>query len=188
MAEKLTVSQIRELYEAIVEKNKTLPNFDEVDFETKWMVIELNRRLALGISTEQGAGEGKTIEEQIDELITKINATLAYDQAGYYVGKPDAGLKLFSVIAIRQFILPADCVGSQAKVSVAPHTSATFIIKRNGFQIGTFTFPAGVLTATFDSDETEFIPGDVLEVYAPAIQDTDLQDPCWNFKINLEIT
>jgi len=188
MAEKLTVSQIRELYEAIVEENKTLPNFDEVDFETKWMVIELNRRLALGISTEQGAGEGKTIEEQIDELITKINATLAYDQAGYYVGKPDAGLKLFSVIAIRQFILPADCVGSQAKVAIAPHASATFSIKKNGFQIGTFTFGAGVTNATFVCDETIFEVGDVLEIYSPTIKDSDLSDPCWNFKINLEIT
>jgi len=188
MAEKLTVSQIRELYEAIVEENKTLPNFDEVDFETKWMVIELNRRLALGISTEQGAGEGKTIKEQIDELITKINATLAYDQAGYYVGKPDAGLKLFSVIAIRQFILPADCVGSQAKVAIAPHASATFSIKKNGFQIGTFTFGAGVTNATFVCDETIFEVGDVLEIYSPTIKDSDLSDPCWNFKINLEIT
>jgi hypothetical protein len=188
MAEKLTVSQIRELYEAIVEENKTLPNFDEVDFETKWMVIELNRRLALGISTEQGAGEGKTIEEQIDELITKINATLAYDQAGFFVGKPENEQKLFSIPVARKFVLPENCLGSQAKVAIAPHASATFSIKKNGFQIGTFTFGAGVTNATFVCDETIFEVGDVLEIYSPTIKDSDLSDPCWNFKINLEIT
>ncbi len=188
MAERLTVSAIRALYEAIAEANKTLPNFDEVDFETKWYVMELLRRDILGIGSDEEAGDGKTISEQIEELRTLIAGSLSYDQAGFYVGQPSAGLKLFAIPVTRAFTLPANCAGSYAKCATAPYASATFFIKKNGFQIGTFTFPAGILSATFACDETEFIAGDVLEVWAPATADTDLADPCWNFKINMEIS
>ena len=188
MAERLTVSAIRALYEAIEEANKTLPNFDEVDFETKWYVMELLRRDILGIGSDEGAGDGKTIVELIDELKTLIETNLAYDQAGFYVGQPDADQKLFAIPATRAFTLPANCAGSYAKCAVAPYLAATFYIKKNGYQIGTFTFAAGVLTATFASDETAFAAGDVLEVWAPSTADADLEDPCWNFKINLEIS
>jgi len=188
MAERLTVSAIRALYEAIAEANKTLPNFDEVDFETKWYVMELLRRDILGIGSDKEAGDGKTIAEQIEELRTLIETNLAYDQAGFYVGQPTAGQKLFSIRATRAFTLPANCAGSVAGCAVAPYAAATFTIKKNGFQIGTFTIAAGVLTATFASDETQFAAGDVLTVWAPATTDADMEDPDWNFKINLEIS
>ncbi|MFA5453141.1 MAG: hypothetical protein WC248_06175, partial [Candidatus Methanomethylophilaceae archaeon] len=87
MAERLTVSAIRALYEAIAEADKTLPNFNEADFETKWYVMELLRRDILGIDSDEGADDGKTIAEQIEELRVLIETNLAYDQAGSYVGQ-----------------------------------------------------------------------------------------------------
>ena len=188
MAERLTVSAIRTLYEAIAETDKTLPNFNEADFETKWYVMELLRRDILGIDSDEGAGDGKTIAEQLEELRTLIETNLAYDQAGSYVGQPAAGLKLFTVRATRSFTLPANCSGSRAGCAVAPYAAATFTITKNGYQIGTFTFAAGMLTATFSSDETKFAAGDVLNVWAPSTADADLEVPDWNFKINLEIS
>jgi hypothetical protein len=181
---KLTVSQIRALYEAIQADNRVLPNFDEIDFETKWFMIELLQRSILGIDTEQGADEGKSVEEQITDLKNLLKSTLIYDQSGFYIGQPEASRLLFPIRVVTPFLLPANCAGSIAFVGVAPFTTATFSIKKNGFQIGTFTFPAGVSSATFASVETTFVAGDELQVYAPAVKDDDLEDPRWTFKIN----
>ncbi len=180
---KYTPDSIRQIYEAIAKENRILPAFDEVDFETKYMAIELAYRQAYGIDETQPPAEGKTIEELRTEILTIIDTLRVYDQAGFFIGQPEGGQKLFSIPATRKFVLPENCAGSQAKVAVAPYTTATFSIRKNGYQIGVFTFPAGVVNATFVSDETNFAIGDVIEVYAPIIKDADLTDPCWNFKI-----
>lgn len=129
----------------------------------------------------------QTIQELRTEILAMFSA-IPYDQAGFYVGKPAAGQKLFTVRVTRAFTLPANCAGSRAGCAIAPYAATTFKITRNGYQIGTFTFSAGMLTATFTSDETEFVVGDVLNVWAPDTADVDLEDPDWNFKINLEIS
>ncbi len=139
-------------------------------------------RSILGVG-EEGVKGGITVEELRTEILTIIDSLRVYDQAGFFVGKPENEQKLFSIPVARKFVLPENCLGSQAKVAIAPHASATFSIKKNGFQIGTFTFGAGVTNATFVCDETIFEVGDVLEIYSPTIKDSDLSDPCWNFRV-----
>jgi hypothetical protein len=187
MADKLTVSAIRALYDSIDEANLTLPLAEEVDFETKWYMIELLRRDLLGITVAEDAGDGDDLADQIAALKTLIETQLSYDQAGFYVGKPTGNLKLFSIETRRAFTLPANCLGSGASVGTVPHATAVFPIKKNGLLIGTFIFPAGVSTASFSSTATAFVAGDILEVHAPATADDDLTDVRFTFKINLEI-
>lgn len=155
----------------------------------RW-IEEVNTRFKeiLGYDGDTPPATLQTIQELRAELLALIASSAAIcDQAGFYVGKPDAGKKLFSIRTTRAFTLPANCEGSRAGCAVAPHASATFTIKKNGFQVGTFTIAAGVLTATFASDETDFAIGDVLTIWAPATADADMEDPDWNIKINADI-
>lgn len=184
MAEKWTVTDIQTDYNAIAEANLTLPLANEVDFETKWKAMELIRRELLGITTSEGVDDGQSITELVTTLTALIEANKVYDQAGFYVGEPAAGLKIFSIAVVRDFTLPANCTGSVGKVGTVPHATAMFIIKKNGAQIGTMTFGAAVATATFTSTATTFTAGDLFEVYAPSTKDDDLTDVSFTFKIS----
>lgn len=184
MADKWTVTDINTNYDAISEANLTLPLAEEIDFETKWKTLELIRRELLEITTSEGADDGQSISELVTTLTALIDACKVYDQAGFYMGQPAAGLKVFSIAVVRSFTLPANCTGSVGKVGTVPHVTSTFTIKKNGSSIGTMTFPANVASATFTSTATSFVSGDILEVYAPATQDDDLEDVSFTFKIS----
>jgi len=185
MAEKLTPSQIRELYNAIAEADRTLPSFEEVDFETKWMVIELNRRLALGITEEQGADEGKSIEEYIQEIYTELEAKYrVYDQAGFFEGKPTEEQILYRYIACRRINVPQNFTGSIAKCIIAPTGNYIITILRGEDEIGTITFSAGLTIGVFTSLGAFTLDiGDTLTFKAPAVADNTFETLIFNLKL-----
>jgi len=176
-------SKIREEYNSIEDDKRVLPEPSDVDFEEAYMTLELMIREILGISSSEGLDDGQSWEDAINEVKTLISQAKIYDQAGFYIGKPSAGQKIFSIIAVRTFLIPENFNGSKAKVSVAPSSTAVFSILKNGFEIGTITFEAGVLQGEFSGEETIFEPGDVLVITAPDPQDETLEDPCWNLKL-----
>lgn len=152
-------------------------------------VPEVNKRFKqiLGYDGDIPPENEQTIAELRAEILALLSGLVVYDQAGFHVGKPDAGKKVFSLPLTRNLTLPANCAGSKARVSVTATATAVFSIKKNGFEIGTITWGAGVAIGAFDSLETEFSINDILEITAPDPQDATLADPCWNFKINLTI-
>lgn len=180
-----TVEEIINEYATIPVEKRVLPNADVVDNLTRHYINELIWRACLNLGlTDDPTEQAQTIDELKEEILAIIVANQVYDQSGFYIGQPEASRLLFPIRVVTPFLLPANCAGSIAFVGVAPFTTATFSIKKNGFQIGTFTFPAGVSSATFASVETTFVAGDELQVYAPAVKDDDLEDPRWTFKIN----
>jgi len=186
MAERLTVSQIRTLYEAIEEANKTLPNFDEVDFETKWQTIELIYRTALGISGEEGPGDATTLEELRTEILEMLQDSYrVYDQAGFFEGKPDADEILYRYIACRRTNFAENFDGSVAKCAVAPTAEYVIKIYRGSTEIGTITFGAGVTTGVFASSGAFTLAiKDTLTFQAPAVADDTFETLVFNLKAN----
>ena len=64
---------------------------------------------------------------------------------------------------------PAGLGGSQAECSAAPTLPVTLPVKKNGTQIGTISFAAGVTTGTFAmATDQSFVIGDKLEIFAPS--------------------
>lgn len=184
MAERLTVSQIRAMYEAIAEENKTLPNFDEVDFETKWQMIELLNREILGIDTEQGPGDGKTIDEKIEELEALIETLRVYDQAGFFEGKPEESQVLYRYVSCRRVNVPENFAGSIAKCVVEPTSDYVITIYKNSTEIGTITFSEGVNSGVFDTIGGFTLEiGDTLTLIAPETADNTFETLIFNLKL-----
>ena len=141
-------------------------------------------RKILGIS--EGETEGRSIEEVRSELLSLIAQAKVYDQAGYVIGKPLANQRVFLLVAVRDFVIPENFIGSQARCITAPTSSAIFTIKKNGAKIGEMVFNAGTNVGVFSSSlsgDISFTAGDYLEIIAPSEQDTTLSDICWNLKI-----
>ena len=101
----------------------------------------------------------------------------AYDLAGYWQGKPANGATIFYLPIVRALTLPVNLGGSSAKSRVVTTASTTYIIKKNGSQIGTMTFGVGASTATFSFlNPINFTPGDILQIDAPATADATHAD------------
>lgn len=160
-----------------------LPAPADMTFEQ--LISELDDRFEqlLGYVDGEAPAETQTIQELRTEILALIAAARVYDQAGFVIGLPTAGARLFLVVAVRPYTIPENCVGSYGKAAVAPTASAEFTLKKNGVSFGTMTFDAGLTTAEFvTADDVSFEAGDVLEVVAPAVQDVTLADVCWNLK------
>lgn len=70
------------------------------------------------------------------------------------------------------FTLPAGLGGSLATLDTAPTNAVTFSLRRNGVEVGSFTFAAGAKVATFSlAAATVFGSGDALSIVAPASAD-----------------
>ncbi len=92
------------------------------------------------------------------------------------VGKPSASL-VKNYVVTTPISIPANATNSAAASAVTATSVATFILRKNGVNFGTFSFAAGVKVATFNvPSATSFIAGDILSVVAPSTQDATLAD------------
>jgi len=181
---KYTPDSIRQIYEAIAEANRILPAFDEVDFETKYMAIELAYRQATGIDETQSPDEGKTIEELRTEILAIIDTLRVYDQAGFFEGKPTGEQILYRYISCRRINIPHNFTGSVAKCIIAPTGNYIITILRGEDEIGTITFSAGLTTGVFTTLGAFTLDiGDTLTFKAPVVADNTFETLIFNLKL-----
>jgi hypothetical protein len=108
------------------------------------------------------AGTGSSVEGNPDK---------EYNISVYYPGTLNGNQEIIRLNVVRAFLLRANCLGSIATLGTAATSSAVFKIKRNGSQIGTFTFAASGAVASFSMSEQTFNVGDLLSLVAPTSPD-----------------
>ena len=112
-----------------------------------------------------------------DELVAVSPAAQAggaapFDIALYFPGQPEAAERLLKLEVARGFTLPADLAGSRGHADTAVTVSAELAILKNGVAVGSITFAAGSQDAAFAlTGGLALVPGDRLELVAPATQD-----------------
>lgn len=89
--------------------------------------------------------------------------------------RPNDGENLYDTIFARTVTFPAGLTGSRAKAGTVPTADAALLLRKNGSQFGTVTFPAGQATGVFAAaGATIFVAGDVLSIIAPSPRDATL--------------
>lgn len=97
------------------------------------------------------------------------------------------GLMTNAALAVRHvcgrpYTFPEDMLGSLADALAAPSDGDVILsLKKNGVEFGTATIANGDTTATFVSDETSFVVGDVFSVVGPALADSTMTDLALTF-------
>lgn len=111
-------------------------------------------------------------------MITATYATFPWDLALYTSSMPTSAQIMMKVKLPRAVDFSADFAGStSADAEVAATAQAIFSIKKNGAEVGTLTYPAAGVTATFASTggaAVSFAANDVLSVHAPTPADATL--------------
>jgi len=96
-------------------------------------------------------------------------------------GLPDAAELVMQYLVVDHMTIPLDLEGSAAHARTAPTTTAVFTLKKNDVEIGTVTFaPSPDVTVSFPS-AINFVPGDIITLIAPALQDATLADVSFTF-------
>lgn len=110
------------------------------------------------------------------DLASKASATQPYDIPSIFIGQPPASQVLLLLTIARPVSFAANFAGSTGSVGTNPAATATFTVLKNGTSIGTASISTGgVVTFTTSGGAAQsFVAGDVLEVTAPATQDTTL--------------
>lgn len=89
-------------------------------------------------------------------------------------GKPVVDEVLLLYVPSRDITLDAAlCYGKSLGSATA---STVFTLKKNGTQVGTFTFAISGTTATISISDTSVAAGDLLTFHAPSSQDATLAD------------
>lgn len=100
------------------------------------------------------------------------------DVYDYFVAKPTANQVVFSVTTLRNPHCVVLFKRSVLTCSIAPTAACIFTVLKNGTKIGQFTFSAGgaqgVYTSVTGTYMEKLLPGDLLQVRAPATADTTL--------------
>jgi hypothetical protein len=99
-----------------------------------------------------------------------------YDFGFFAPGNPGEGVTggeyLFAHLFARGVVLGVGLVGSIATLQVPPAADLSMDLQKNGSNIGTLTFLAGVATGSFTfASEVIFTAGDVFGVVVPALDD-----------------
>ncbi len=94
--------------------------------------------------------------------------------------KPDVNEVLFQTPATFATKLPAGLVGSSGRCDVAPTVDRTFSLQKNGVQVGTVLFPAGlsgddVAVFTMAAGQTFTPPNDDVQLLAPSTTDSTFE-------------
>jgi hypothetical protein len=98
-----------------------------------------------------------------------------FDIAVYFPGQPEAAERLLKLEVARGFNLPADLAGSRGHADTAATALAELAILQNGVSVGSITFAAASQDAAFTLvGGLALVPGDRLELVAPATQDATL--------------
>lgn len=99
-----------------------------------------------------------------------------YDTGAYIEGTTAPSETVWKFVSPRTWTLPAGASGV-AKAGIAAAASTTFVLAKNGTQIGTITFAAGSALGTVSiTSSTAIAAGDVLTLTAPATPDSALRD------------
>jgi hypothetical protein len=132
------------------------------------------------VGVEAGALQLMNTTDRADGLITAAPIVLAgtaapFDIALYSPGQPEAAERLLKFEVARGFTLPADLAGSRGHDDTAATAEAVCSILQNGVSIGSITFAAASQDAAFAlPGGLALVPGERLELIAPATQDTTL--------------
>lgn len=96
---------------------------------------------------------------------------------GFAAGIPAANALLFQYVATESFELAIGLPGTQSFLGVATTLAVSYVIQKNGANIGTIDFAAlgTVGTYTFVA-AVSFVAGDRLQVLAPAVPDATAAD------------
>lgn len=126
-----------------------------------------------------------SVYAMLDALKERLQQT-QNDDIRVFIKEPALSneILLFEVFA-RGFTLPLNLVGSKAIVTVNPSTETVLIVKKvspagSASNIGTITISTGGVV-TFACSATSFLPGDGLQIVAPAVA-TDLQSASFCIK------
>ncbi len=181
---KLTVQDIRDLYNSISPSNRALPSTEQADFELKWLMTELLYREMKGLDTDTSPDAGEDLDDRFQEIRDLI-ASLAsvYDREGHYRGTPEGDEIIWYGVNARRISYPLNFSGSVAKCIVAPTAETVFKLYRNEVEVGTITFAEGVRTATFSSIGVfTLAAGDVFSIQAPTTPDATIEHIIWSLK------
>lgn len=90
---------------------------------------------------------------------------------------------MLAFLPVRDVVFPINLTGSRGVASVAATASTTFLIKKNGTQVGTMVFAAAGTVATFTmGSATTVTTADEITVEAPASPDATLSDVRFTLK------
>lgn len=91
-------------------------------------------------------------------------------------GQPSAGELVLQYVATDSFTFPIGLAGSAAFSAANASTPSTFQINKNGAPIGQIVFgPSPLVDVEFPA-QISIVPGDVIAIVAPSIQDPTLAD------------
>ena len=109
-------------------------------------------------------------------------ASVSTTVSGSFAGVPTANEVVQRYVFAGTVKFPGGLTGSQGSAGVAATASTTYNIQKNGVDIGTMTFAASAMSASFAMPAaTTFMTGDVLTVVAPLIPDPTLTNIAWTF-------
>jgi len=98
-----------------------------------------------------------------------------FDIALYFPGQPEVAERLLKLEVARGFTLPVDLSGSRGHADTGATAEAVCTILQNGVAVGSITFAAASQDAAFAlAGGLALVPGDRLELVAPATQDATL--------------
>lgn len=101
---------------------------------------------------------------------------------GGLAGIPTASQLLFDIIMTGTETFSVNFPGNQGGCTIAPTGSVTFIIKKNGSNVGTMNIAGGATVATWTlGTPLSFSAGDHFQFYAPASVNATLSGPSYTF-------
>jgi hypothetical protein len=151
---------------------------------------------ALGVNTATFtfAADISFVADDLIEILAPATLDTTHNQIAWSLASSldgplfigDEVLQLISVN--RAMKLVQDLVGSTAECKVVSTGSVSYVIKKNGSNIGTIDFALGVTQATFTfAAEVSFIVGDFIEIVAPATIDATHDTIGWTLAGELVI-
>lgn len=132
-----------------------------------------------GATLALGAGELSLVASRGSDLVALSAAAQGglYDMGVFIAGQPVGSARVFQYVFPRSVSFPPGLTASRGRSGTGAGAAASFMLRRNGSNIGSMDFAAGASVATFTLPAgIGFGPGDVLEVLAPAPPDATLAD------------
>lgn len=110
---------------------------------------------------------------------TTVAVTFAYDVVIYFPAlQTSVSQEIFRMAMGHTTTFPGNFSGSQGSTKTSATGTTTFLVKKNGTQVGTFVYSASGTTpssfTTTSGASVSFSAGDVLTVVGPATPDTTL--------------
>jgi hypothetical protein len=171
---------------------------DVVGFDGSLYLVNIQHTSAGTFSSAATDGLGHNLytlllEQPADELPTggtigqrlikasgsPFNTTWESDKvrlALYVEGLPNGGETLLQYAAVDHMTFPSGLAGSVAFAGVEATAPATFTINQNGSPIGTITFGNSPHVTVSFSASINIVPGDILTLVAPSVQDATLSN------------